>query len=243
MKAANSREQRATWGRPFAWALIVSAAAGCGQMPVGDGGDAAEAPALGPWSATAAGPATPATPSPTAPSPPPAADPTLPDVPDAPSPMIDAQGPATDANAVAADPNALTADANSTAGGEAGAASLPPSLPIAVNPNALASFDPNTLDPTDTTQYPTCLTCYTKSFTQVPGCPAAGVGTPLPCESFCHLAYGKPTLDYSTNPPASGNHYPSPERVLGEHTAPVPRGRYVHSLEHGAIVLAYNCPQ
>jgi hypothetical protein len=107
----------------------------------------------------------------------------------------------------------------------------------------MASFDPNTLDPTDTTQYPTCLTCYTKSFTQVPGCPAAGVGTALPCESFCHLAYNKPTNDYSTNPPASGNHYPSPEHVLGEHTAAVPRGRYVHSLEHGAIVLAYNCPQ
>ncbi len=48
-------------------------------------------------------------------------------------------------------------------------------------------------------------------------------------------------IDYSTNPPSSGMHYP----VWAAYQAydfPVPRGYWVHGLEHGAIVITYNCP-
>jgi hypothetical protein len=47
-------------------------------------------------------------------------------------------------------------------------------------------------------------------------------------------------VDYHTNPPSSGDHYP----IWAEYksyTSPVPLGFLVHNLEHGAIVLTYNC--
>jgi hypothetical protein len=50
-----------------------------------------------------------------------------------------------------------------------------------------------------------------------------------------------PVPTYGTNPPSSGNHY----MVWADYKtydAPVPWGHLVHSLEHGAIVIVYNCP-
>ena len=113
---------------------------------------------------------------------------------------------------------------------------------IPYNPNALTSFDPNTLD-NEAGQYPSCLTCSSMGFTTVAACPVNGIGTSLPCESYCHINVGDIANDYTTNPPASGNHYPSPEYQTGEHISPVARGSWIHSMEHGAIILAYNCPQ
>lgn len=48
-------------------------------------------------------------------------------------------------------------------------------------------------------------------------------------------------IDYSTNPPSSGEHY---EVWAAYHTYdfPLPRGYWVHGLEHGAVVITYNCP-
>ena len=48
-------------------------------------------------------------------------------------------------------------------------------------------------------------------------------------------------VTYTTNPPTSGPHYPTwaAFKVYG---SPVPRGFYVHSMEHGAVVVQYNCP-
>jgi hypothetical protein len=43
---------------------------------------------------------------------------------------------------------------------------------------------------------------------------------------------------YQANPPASGPHYPVWARYR-EHAAALPRGYWVHNLEHGAIVLLY----
>lgn len=48
-------------------------------------------------------------------------------------------------------------------------------------------------------------------------------------------------VTYATNPPTSGPHYPS-WAAFKTYTSPVPRGFYVHSMEHGAVVIAYNCP-
>ena len=47
-------------------------------------------------------------------------------------------------------------------------------------------------------------------------------------------------VPYFTNPPSSGNHYPI-WAAYESYTLPVPEGFYVHDLEHGAIVIEYNC--
>jgi hypothetical protein len=48
-------------------------------------------------------------------------------------------------------------------------------------------------------------------------------------------------VTYATNPPTSGPHYPR-WAAYRTYTTPVPRGFYVHDLEHGAVVILYNCP-
>jgi hypothetical protein len=57
-----------------------------------------------------------------------------------------------------------------------------------------------------------------------------GAHTPAPCVE----------IDYSTNPPCTGTHYGTwaAYRVYDE---PVPRGFWVHSLEHGAVAFLYSC--
>ncbi len=47
-------------------------------------------------------------------------------------------------------------------------------------------------------------------------------------------------LRYVSNPPTSGPHYPI-WAAWKSYEQPVPRGMYLHSLEHSGIVLAYNC--
>jgi hypothetical protein len=48
-------------------------------------------------------------------------------------------------------------------------------------------------------------------------------------------------LVYPDPPPASGDHNPCWTRY-GVHETPVPDERWVHNLEHGAVVFLYNCP-
>jgi hypothetical protein len=57
--------------------------------------------------------------------------------------------------------------------------------------------------------------------------------------SFAHVPIGT-VVDWDSNPPSSGPHYPI-WAAFQAYTTPVPRGYYVHDLEHGAIVLLYNC--
>jgi len=47
-------------------------------------------------------------------------------------------------------------------------------------------------------------------------------------------------VGYATNPPSTGNHYPL-WAAFGVYDRPVPRGFWVHDLEHGAVVITYNC--
>jgi hypothetical protein len=65
------------------------------------------------------------------------------------------------------------------------------------------------------------------------------VATP-PDEGFDHLAICSPT-SYASKPPSSGNHYPI-WPLFRVYSKPVPWGFLVHGLEHGAVVIAYNCP-
>ena len=46
---------------------------------------------------------------------------------------------------------------------------------------------------------------------------------------------------YATNPPSSGEHYPI-WADFGVYDFALPRGYWVHNLEHGAVVVTYNCP-
>lgn len=55
-----------------------------------------------------------------------------------------------------------------------------------------------------------------------------------------HVAACSPVV-YDTNPPTSGPHYPF-WAAFKAYDAPVPRGFWVHDLEHGAVVITYNCP-
>jgi hypothetical protein len=60
-----------------------------------------------------------------------------------------------------------------------------------------------------------------------------------PIEGNQHAPVCSP-LTYGTNPPSSGDHY----GVWADYQTygvPFPRGFWVHSLEHGAIVMTYNC--
>ena len=54
-----------------------------------------------------------------------------------------------------------------------------------------------------------------------------------------HVAIDTP-VSYNSNPPSSGPHYPI-WAAFREYDKPVDRRYYVHDLEHGAVVLAYNC--
>ena len=58
-------------------------------------------------------------------------------------------------------------------------------------------------------------------------------------EGFAHVAVCS-YVDYLTLPPSSGNHYPNWAAFM-TYDQPVPEGFWVHDLEHGAIVLTYNC--
>lgn len=66
-------------------------------------------------------------------------------------------------------------------------------------------------------------------------------------ESFCsegatHVDIGT-AIDWEHNPPHSGPHFGVWETVPGEHADVVERGYWVHNLEHGWVVLLYNCPE
>jgi Protein of unknown function (DUF3105) len=47
-------------------------------------------------------------------------------------------------------------------------------------------------------------------------------------------------ITYPDNPPAGGNHYPV-WAAYQTYSFAVPRGFWVHDLEHGAVVYSYNC--
>ena len=60
-----------------------------------------------------------------------------------------------------------------------------------------------------------------------------------PEDSAPHLAQGA-VVEWSTNPPSSGPHYPL--WAAWDRTYPsIARGNWLHNAEHGAIVFAYRC--
>ena len=61
-----------------------------------------------------------------------------------------------------------------------------------------------------------------------------------PNEGAMHTGFCTP-VSYGSNPPSSGTHYSS-WPIFRAYDKPVPWGFLVHGLEHGAVVIAYNCP-
>ena len=59
-------------------------------------------------------------------------------------------------------------------------------------------------------------------------------------EGAGHAAAGT-TLTYNHYPPSSGRHYDTPA-PLGFYDEPVAEGYWLHSMEHGDVVVLYNCP-
>lgn len=59
-------------------------------------------------------------------------------------------------------------------------------------------------------------------------------------EGAGHVEEGAP-LSYAHFPPSSGSHYPRPWPA-GYYDQPVAEGYWIHSLEHGFVVVLYNCP-
>ena len=59
-------------------------------------------------------------------------------------------------------------------------------------------------------------------------------------EGWAHVPICTKT-DYQSNPPSSGDHYPI-WAAYKTYTSPIPEGYWVHNLEHGGVVLTYNCP-
>ncbi len=76
-----------------------------------------------------------------------------------------------------------------------------------------------------------------RSFLSDAGCVVTIASPPL--LPALHVTIGS-DIQWDSNPPSSGSHYPV-WAAFQTYDAPVPRGYYVHDLEHGAIVFVYNC--
>ncbi len=48
--------------------------------------------------------------------------------------------------------------------------------------------------------------------------------------------------EWTTNPPSSGPHYPS-WVAWDSYDVPIPRGFWLHDLEHGGVAVLYDCPE
>jgi hypothetical protein len=61
-----------------------------------------------------------------------------------------------------------------------------------------------------------------------------------PSAAGIHVAEGS-VIHYDINPPSSGPHYPTPAS-WGVYPQALATGTWVHNLEHGGIVVLYQCP-
>lgn len=71
--------------------------------------------------------------------------------------------------------------------------------------------------------------------------PCQAAITAYPLDPGEHVPVGDP-IAWRSNPPSSGKHYPIWAAWSRVYTQPVPRGHWVHNLEHGGVALLDNCP-
>ncbi|MGC8781088.1 MAG: DUF3105 domain-containing protein [Anaerolineae bacterium] len=65
-------------------------------------------------------------------------------------------------------------------------------------------------------------------------------GQRFPIQGQQHIAPGQAHPPYNSDPPTSGWHYDTP-LASGFHEQPVADEQVVHNLEHGHVVIAYDC--
>jgi hypothetical protein len=64
----------------------------------------------------------------------------------------------------------------------------------------------------------------------------------LPIQGQTHIARGQAHPDYNSVPPTSGWHYGDAVAPAGISREPIPNEIQVHNLEHGEIMVQYDCP-
>ena len=74
------------------------------------------------------------------------------------------------------------------------------------------------------------------------GLAVASVGRTVATLPADHVAEGTP-VEYNSRPPTSGPHYGAWYPSYGVLTEAVDPRTWLHNLEHGAVVLLYNCPE
>jgi hypothetical protein len=70
--------------------------------------------------------------------------------------------------------------------------------------------------------------------------PEPRLGDAVAIASQEHIAVGQKAVDWTTDPPTSGQHYDQPVDAGFYDIAP-PDEQLVHNLEHGYIIVYYNC--
>lgn len=70
--------------------------------------------------------------------------------------------------------------------------------------------------------------------------PIPKTGEAVPIQGASHIPVGQPHEPYNSNPPTSGPHYEQPAEAGFYDEAPLDE-QLVHSLEHGYVIIWYNC--
>ena len=70
---------------------------------------------------------------------------------------------------------------------------------------------------------------------------ACGLGQAVPDQGRAHIAEGDPHDPYNSTPPTSGPHLGGAIAAWGVSREPIPDEVQVHNLEHGGVMLQYNC--
>ena len=66
------------------------------------------------------------------------------------------------------------------------------------------------------------------------------LGEVVPSQGQQHIQVGQSHPPYNSDPPTSGWHYEEPARA-GFYAEPLPDEQLIHNLEHGHIVISYDC--
>ena len=69
---------------------------------------------------------------------------------------------------------------------------------------------------------------------------ATGLGEDFPIASAQHIAEGETATDWNSDPPTSGQHY-GQWAPAGFYDDAIPDGYLVHNMEHGYVIIYYNC--
>ncbi len=65
-------------------------------------------------------------------------------------------------------------------------------------------------------------------------------GQAMPIQGQQHIPVGQSHPAYNSDPPTSGWHYAEPARA-GFYDTPLPDEQLVHNLEHGHVIISYDC--